>query len=314
MPLSELYQVDWRIFMTAAAAWLDGKSPYGALSSDFGAGAFAYPPTALPWLALFLPARGAGFYIWSLLELSLWWVLIRKDLRSQWVLIFWSPMILHFYEGQSTLAIALVVWAAARAERRGFLWGLALAWALTKPQVALFPLGFLLFRERAAPLRFRLWAGIALGTLLLALPATLRHPGIWLEWLESFASYRSRLLQLAPWQGASALLVLLVFVLWYRSRRGGFEWLLAAAVFPQTSFYSTVVLLPALRPSPSYWSLAGLALAALLQGPMSYGTLTWLLAGHLLAAWMITGGPRVAGSAADRDGRSPASRSGERGP
>lgn len=306
MPLSELYQVDWRIFMAAAAAWLDGNSPYGALSSEFSAGAFAYPPTALPWLALFLPVRGAGFYIWSLLELLLWWLLTRKDLRSQWVLIFWSPMILHFYEGQSTLAIALVVWAAARAERRGLLWGLALAWALTKPQVALFPLGFVLFRDRRAPLRFRLWAGIALGTALLALPPTLRHPGIWLEWLGSFTSYRSRLLQLAPWQGASAVLVFLVFVLWYRTRRVGLDWLLAAAAFPQTSFYSTVVLLPALRPNRSYWSLAGLSLAALLQGPMSYGTLTWLLAGHLLAAWMITGGPRAAGSAAASDEPPPA--------
>lgn len=293
MPLSELYQVDWRIFMAGAEAWLHGRSPYGPLSQEFGAGAFAYPPTALPWLALFLPTGAAGFYLWSLLELLLWWALIRKDLRSQLVLVFWSPMILHFFEGQSSLAITLVVWAAARAERRGFFWGLALAWALTKPQVSLIPLGFLLFRERHGAARYRLWAGILAGTLLLALPATCLHPDIWLEWLSSFASYRSRLLQVAPWQGASALLLLLTAVLWHRSRRGGLEWFFAAAVFPQTSFYSTVAVLPALRPSTSYWSLAGLALAALLQGPINEKTLAWVLSAQLFAAWLINGGPSV---------------------
>jgi hypothetical protein len=288
VPLSELYQVDFRIFMAAASAWLAGRSPYGPLSSEFSRGAFAYPPTALPWLALLVPTGALGFYLWTLLELLLLWLLVRKDRRSQLVLLVWSPMILHLYEGQSTLAVALVVWACARAERRGIFWGLALAWALTKPQVALLPVIFLLCRERHG--RFRLLAGILGGTLALALPATLMHPGIWSEWLASLSSYRGRLLQVAPWQGASALLVLACAVLWYRYQRTGLEWWLSAALFPQTSFYSMVVLLPALRPNRSYWSLGGLALAAALQGPINAQTLSWVLAGHLLAAWMIAGG------------------------
>lgn len=274
--------------MAGAQAWLEGGNPYGPLSGGFSAGAFAYPPTALPWLSLFVPTGVFGFYLWSLLELVLWWVLIRKERRSQLVLLFWSPMILHLFEGQSTLAITLVVWACVRAQKRGFLWGLALAFALTKPQVALFPVMFVLWRERGS--RWALVTGIATGTLALALPPTLMHPGIWSEWLASLPSYRGRLLQVAPWQGASALLVLSCAVLWYRYRRTGLEWWLSAALFPQTSFYSMVVLLPALQPSRSYWSLGGLALAALLQGPITEKTLAWVLAGHLLAAWMIAGG------------------------
>jgi hypothetical protein len=80
--------------------------------------------------------------------------------------------------------------------------------------------------------------------------------------------------------------------LWYRSRRGEWHWWLAAGVFPQTSFYGMVALMPALRPGQSTWTLAGLGLAGVLQGPMSTITLPWILAGHLLAAWMIAGGPR----------------------
>lgn len=288
MPLRQLYQVDFRIFMAAASAWLDGRSPYGPLSSEFSRGAFAYPPTALPWLALLLPTGALGFYLWTLLELVLFWWLVRKDLRSQWVLLVWAPMILHLYEGQSTLAVTLVVWACARAEQRGILWGLALAWALTKPQVALLPVIFVLYRERRT--RFRLLVGILGGTLALALPATLMNHGIWSEWLGSLLFYRGRLLQVAPWQGASLLLVLACAVLWYRYQRTGLEWWLSAALFPQTSFYSMVVLLPVLRPSQSRWSLGGLALAAALQGPINAQTLSWVLAGHLLAAWMLAGG------------------------
>src|SRR6266545_1233056 len=225
--LAKLYRIDWRIFMAGTEAWLHGRNPYGALAGEFSAGAFAYPPTALPWLALFAPLGGLGFYVWTVLELLLWWLLIRKSHRPQLLLLCWSPMILHLVEGQSTLAVVLVLWAATRAERRGWLWGLALAWALTKPQVAIAPLLWLLWQDRAAPERWRLWGGIALGTALLALS-------------------------------------------------------------------------PMLRPRPVYWTLAGLGLAAVLEGPMRLdlqnGTslilLPWILSGHLLAAWMIARGSR----------------------
>jgi hypothetical protein len=293
-----VYQIDWRIFMSGAAAWLQGRNPYGALPPEFSAGAFAYPPTALPWLALFLPLGGLSFFVWTALQLVLWWLLIRKDNRSQLLLLIWSPMILHLVEGQSTLAVVLVLWAAARAERRGWLWGLALAWAMTKPQVAIVPLLWLLWRERAAPERWRFWGGIVLGTMLLALPATLFSPGIWGQWLASLPAYRERILQMGAWQGPSVVVFALAAYLWYRSGRGGWQWWLAAGAFPQTSFYCMVALLPVLRPRPNLWTIGGLALAGLLQGPMSLELadgrvllfLPWILAGHLVAAWMLAEG------------------------
>jgi Glycosyltransferase family 87 len=296
--LLKLFQIDWRIFMAGAEAWLNGRNPYGALSSEFSAGAFAYPPTALTWLALFVPLGPLGYYVWTGLELLLWWLLIRNGRRSQLLLLCWSPMILHLVEGQSSLAVVLVMWAATRAERRGWLWGLAIAWSLTKPQVAIVPLLWLLWQDRASPLRWRLWGGIALGTALLALPPTLLSPGIWGQWIASLGSYRGRILQMAAWQGPSVVILALAGYLWYRSRRGGWQWWLAAGMFPQTSFYAIVALLPALRPRQSNWTLAGLGLAGILQ-PATIGPagneiilLHWLLAGHMLAAWMVAGGPK----------------------
>jgi hypothetical protein len=165
--------------------------------------------------------------------------------------------------------------------------GLIIAWALTKPQVALFPLLWLLWQDRAEPLRWQLWAGIGLGTLLLALPPTLINPGIWHDWIVSLESYRGRILQMAAWQGPSVILLALVAYLWYRSRLGNWHWWLTAAVFPHTSFYSMVALLPTLRPAQNWWTLASLGLAGILQGPATELFLPWILAGHLLACWML---------------------------
>jgi hypothetical protein len=294
----QLYQIDWRIFMAGAAAWLRGSNPYGPLSAEFSTGAFAYPPTALPWLALFVPLGGLGFFVWTGLQLALWWWLIRKDNRTQLLLLCWSPMVLHLVEGQSTLPVVLVLWAAARAEQRGWLWGLALAWAMTKPQVAIVPLLWLLWQDRAAPGRWRLWGGIVLGTALLALPPTLLNPSIWSDWLISLTSYRGRILQMAAWQGPSVVVFALAAYLWHRGGWGGWQWWLAAGAFPQTSFYCMVALLPVLHPRLNGWTIGGLALAGVLQGPMSlelqHGRvllfLPWILAGHLLAAWMLAEG------------------------
>jgi hypothetical protein len=64
-----------------------------------------------------------------------------------------------------------------------------------------------------------------------------------------------------------------------------------------------VALMPALDPPlhapQSRWSLAGLGLSAFLVGPVAFrlqdGSLVvllpWILCGHLLAAWLIAGGP-----------------------
>jgi hypothetical protein len=187
--------------------------------------------------------------------------------------------------------VILVLWAASRAERRGWLWGLAIAWALTKPQVAILPTLWLLWQDRAAPARWRLVGGIVAGTLLLALPPTLRDPQIWRDWFVSLGVYRQRILQMGAWQGPSVVVLALAGYLWYRSGRGGWQWWLTAGLFPHTSFYSIVALLPMLRPSTSRWTLAGLAFAGVLQGPVTELTLPWILAGHMLAGWMLAGGP-----------------------
>jgi hypothetical protein len=154
---------------------------------------------------------------------------------------------------------------------------------------------WLLWQDRLSPTRARLWGGIILGTSLLALPATLMHPGIWADWLASLPAYRERILQMAAWQGPSIILFGLAAYLWLRSRQSGWQWWLAAGAFPQTSFYSMVALTPTLRPRPNYWMLAGLGLSNLMLGPMRFELadgrvvilLPWLLAGHLLATWMI---------------------------
>jgi hypothetical protein len=290
----ELFQVDWQIFMAGTQAWIEGRNPYGALSADFGAGAFAYPPPALTWLALFALLGPLGFYIWTALQLAGWWWLIKDERPEQILLLCWSPVILHLVQGQSSLPVILVLWAALKAQRRGLLWGLALAWALSKPQVALAPLIWLLWQDRASPERLRLWAGILIGGLLLALPPTLRDPGIWADWLAGLGAYRERILQMGAWQGPSVILLALATYLWHRAGHGQWHWWIAATLFPQTSFYGLVALIPALRPRLGPWMLGGLGLAAVLQGPMNELTLPWILAGHALAAWMLAGGPRGA--------------------
>lgn len=291
--IKELYGVDWRIFIAAAEAWIEGRSPYGALSAEFSAGAFAYPPTALTWMSLFLPLGAFSFYVWTCLELFGWWLLIRNRCRSQLVLLLWSPMLLNLVEGQNTLAMVLILWGAFQAERRGWLWGLLLAFALTKPQVALVPLAWLLWQDRHSPDRWRLWGGIVIGTVLLALPPTMRDPHIWQAWITSLGSYRARVLQMAAWQGPGIVLFVLALYLWFRGGRGGWHWWIAAAAFPHTSYYGMVALLPMLRPRQNNWTLAGLAIAGVLQGPMTPITLPLILAGHLLAGWMLAGGPTV---------------------
>jgi hypothetical protein len=295
--LTQVYACDWRIFMTAASQWWQGGDPYGVLSPEYGLpGAFAYPPTALTWLIVFLQLGGAGFYVWTALQLGGWWILVRRTPGLHPVLLLWTPLIIHLWLGQSTLAVVLVLWAATMAKRRGFWWGMALAWSLTKPQAALLPIAWILWRDRVQVHRHHLWLGIAAGTAALALPPMMMDPGIWLDWFHSLSAYRSRVLQVAPWQGFGAPILLLALGLWYHRHRRqrsdpGWQWLLSAAVFPQTSLYASVILMPVLRPQMNYWTIAGLGLSALLVGPASQITLPIILSGHILAAWFITGGP-----------------------
>lgn len=295
----QLFSVDWGILMTGTSQWLHQGNPYGLLSPQLGKpGAFAYPPTTLTWLSIFVPFGVAGFYLWTALQLAGWWLLIRRHFRSQLMLLCWSPLFFHLLLGQTTLAIVLVLWAATEATRRGFWWGIAVAWAMTKPQAALLPLLWLLWQDRAVPHRHLFWLGIAAGTAALALPPTLMNPGIWFDWLHSLSDYRTRTMMMAPWQGFGSLILIAAFLLWYYRNRenhgaAGWQWWLSAALFPQTALYSIVVLLPLLRPTRNYWTIAGLALSSVLIGPATDITLPIILSGHILAAWFICGGPRT---------------------
>lgn len=295
----QLFSIDWNIITIATHQWLHGGNPYGFLSPEFGKpGAFAYPPTALTWLSLFVPFGAAGFYIWTALQLGGWWLLIRRHFRSQLILLLWLPLVFHLLLGQTTLAVVLLLWAATLAKRRGFWWGMAVALALTKPQAALLPVLWLLWNDRHLSSRYMFWSGIVAGTVSLALPPTLKNPGIWIDWFQSLIDYRARTMQMVPWQGFGIPVLLAAFVLWYYRNRGrqakaGWQWWLSAAIFPQTALYSSVVLLPLLRPQKNYWTIAGLGLASLLIGPATDITLPIILSGHILAAWFICGGPRA---------------------
>jgi hypothetical protein len=302
--LFSTFALDWQIVMAATAQWSQGGNPYGVLSPEFGLptspdfgfnlpGAFAYPPTALTWFRLFLPFGAFSYYLWTALEIGGWWLLIRRHYRAQLFLLGWAPLIVHFFLGQNTLAVVLVLWAATRAKQRGLGWGLALAWTLTKPQVALLPILWLLWQDRVALKRYQLWLGILLGSLALALPPTLINPGIWLDWLQGLADYRSRLGHFAPWQGFGAPILLLATWLWFRRYRGrqaeaGWQWWFSVATFPQTGIYAVVSLLPLNLPALSYWAIGGFALAGLLIGPATPASLPILLSGQMLAVWLIT--------------------------
>lgn len=301
-----IFAIDWRIFQTATSVWWQGGNPYGVLSPEFGAaGAFAYPPTALTWLSLFLPLGGAAFWVWSLLSLVAWSL---TGFRKQAVLLVWSPVLVQFILGQSTLLVVLVIWMVYRAERRGWGCGLLLAFAMTKPQTALLPIAWLLWCERKAPFARQLWAGLLIGTLLLTLPPTLRDPGIWRDWLHSLGAYRHRIQQTAPWQGFGPCLLLPAAWLWHLQQKQTsansplqsiWPWWLTVALFPQTGLYPAVALLPVLHPRGNYWTIGGLALSSLLIAPVNGFTLPLILSGHILAGWLINGGPQPALSRQD---------------
>lgn len=296
---SQLFSVDWDILTTATHLWLLGGNPYGPLSPGVDLpGAFAYPPTALTWLTLFEPFGTVGFFLWTALQLGGWWFLIRNHFRSQLILLCWLPLVFHLLLGQTTLAIVLVLWAATMATKRGFWWGMAVAFALTKPQAALLPVLWLLWHDRRLSYHYLFWLGILSGTIALALPPTFHNPGIWIDWFQSLTDYRSRTMQMVPWQGFGLPVLFVAFLLWYHRNRGrqaraGWQWWLSAAIFPQTALYSTVVLLPLLRPKMNYWTIVGLGIASLLIGPATEITLPIILSGHLLAAWFICGGPQT---------------------
>jgi hypothetical protein len=293
-----LFQVDWHIFQSFTRVWLEGGDPYGALPPEFKEpGWFAYPPTSLTWLSLFAPLGAASFYVWTALILVAWWLLIRDYCRPQLILLCWAPFFVHLLMGQVTFAFILALWAVYRMPKRGWVAGLLLAWAFTKPQTALIPALWLLWEERQSPIRGQLWGGLILGTLALALPPTLRDPHIWSDWLVAVRGFNKLIMQMWAWQGFGLPILLLAAYLWHRQHRGqsfgeaGWQWWITAALFPQTGLYPAVAIIPMLRVRQSYWTIGGLALSSLLIGPATQFFLPVILSGHMLAAWFLNGGP-----------------------
>jgi hypothetical protein len=325
--LRELYQYDWLIFMSATQRWLQGQDPYGVLNTEIGLpGAFAYPPTALSWLSLFVPLGAASFYAWSLLEVGLWVALMRRTGRmSQLVLLVWAPWVAHFVLGQTTLLFIGALWFVFLAEKRGWLCGFILAFTLSKPQTAFLPVIWLLWHTRHDDTRYKLWGGIVIGTILLALPPTLNDPGIWKAWVASMGDYKSRAQFAAPWQGPGFFVVALSAWLWFKQSKAQetneapadrvesdpqkralgniWPWWLTMTLFPYAGLYPAVTLIPIMRPQRNYWSIGGFFLSSCLIGPVNSFTLPYILSGHVLAAWMINGGPRAARIHAGADGR-----------
>jgi hypothetical protein len=298
--LGELFQCDWNIFMAATRHWLAGGNPYGALSSSDLPGAFAYPPTSLTWLSAFVPTGQCGYWLWSAGQVAAWaWMMRRTGRATQAVLLAWSPLFIGLLMGQTTLIATLLLWFVYTARQRGWLCGFLLALVLTKPQTALLPVLWLLWNTRRDEKHISLWSGIVIGTILLALPPTLRDPGIWSDWIASLSAYGKRNQQSFPWEGFGLLILLPAAWLWLRKTRvpekpleNIWPWWLTMALFPQASPYPAVVLLPIMRPSTNYWGICGLALSAMLIGPASSFFTPIILSGQILAAWMINGGPR----------------------
>ncbi len=290
-----LYGEDWRMLTKGAELWLDQRDPYGPLLGQ-GPGTFAYPPTALSWIALFVPFGGMSIWVWNGIQLAAWVMLIWRTRRTQLLLLIWTPLAIHFYLGQNTLMYTLVLWAVALMPRRGFLAGLAVAWALTKPQVVVVLVIWLLWRSWKEGTFWPFVGGIALGTLLLALPATLHDPEIWLRWFTALVDFRQKLVMRATWQGPWIILAVPSIYLWHRAGYGGWPWLLSALLIPYTSFYSMVVLLPSLRPHPlNRWTALGLFGTLLLfLVPQTEASLGWILTAYLALAWLINGGPQPA--------------------
>jgi hypothetical protein len=301
--ITEMFARDWNLLMVAASSWMHGGNPYAALRREWAPGAFAYPPTTLPWLALFAMLGGASFIVWTGLQLFAWWRLVRKTAPTQLLLICWAPLIINCISGQTTFAVVLILWGAYQASDRhwqtarganvAFLWGAALSLTSMKPQVALLPVLYLLWLNRGSTKRWHLLGGLALGFAVTAIVPMIANPRIWNQWQTGVRDYMKLNTLATPWQDPlSFALVVAATVLWYRSRRGGWQWWVPAALQPQNAVYSMILLMPALRPHRNYWSLAGLALAGIFVAPNPpVLTLPLLLSIQLLAVWMIAGGP-----------------------
>lgn len=285
---------DWWVMMAAVAAWVAGQNPYGQLEGVWSEIRFAYPPTALPWMYLGWVLGPAGFVIWTAGQIGVWAILLlREGGKRRLATLLWGPIWIHILLGQVTLGLTLALWIVMRQTRRSWVSGLLLAWAMTKPQAALLPVLWLLWQERQSPDRTRLWAGMLIGTLALALPATIVHPTIWQDWISSVLLYSQRDMVAAAWLGWYWPILLLAGLLWYWSGNKSWIWWLNAAMIPGPAIYSMIALTPGLHADlRNLWSLLGLITSILLITiPLTTMPLALSMGLHLLAAWAMMGGP-----------------------
>jgi len=250
--MEEFWLRDWRMFMAAIRHWLAGGDPYGPFTGFTGvahhAGAFGYPPPALPLatpLAL-LPWQltGALFVLASALAFELW--VRRASGRSglPWMLL-WLPVVQGLVLGQTTLLVLVGLLAAERydAEGKGGRAGLLLALAVLKPQVAILAAGWLLLRALLA----RRWATplsfLGVSAAIWAAALLVAGPQIVPQWIQGLVVYDDllpdRLLLFPPF---GPLIGLLAALLWWRHGRGdtfGLLLLVSLLIYPLSVIYMT---------------------------------------------------------------------------
>ena len=107
--------VDFRVFLSAAHALLNGQSPYPSADAydELIARSYVYPPlTALVSVPFTVfPDEAAGLIVMALLAaaaLAVPWVVGVRDWRCYGVLLLWPPVISGIQTGSVTIAIALL--------------------------------------------------------------------------------------------------------------------------------------------------------------------------------------------------------------
>lgn len=241
--------IDARIYYRAAAAWVDGTSPWDAFAMQQAGGEvfhFAALPTAAVLIApLTTLAEDAFVAIWLLISavLSIW--TIRRLGLSWWWLMF-PPTILGVVSGNpQNILLALLLSSSAPLR--------ALA-----PMLKVYALLPLLTR--------RMFVSAALAVVFASV-TWFAARDLWLEYGSRSSEIVARL-NLESVGGHSAWVrpelllppaLLGLALLWMVDQRAT-GWLAAPAVFPATQFHISTMALPVIAGGASPWLAAGLAI------------------------------------------------------
>ena len=174
--------------------WSISQTPTAAVYAPRLHNPFAYPPTMLLWVQplAWLP-KWPAFFLWVGASIAALIVATRKFLTPGGItLLLLCPPAFHcFSTGQVSAALAAILIAAFRSERKE-LTGLLLAIiASVKPQyVLLAPLYLMISREW----RILFWAGLAL-MVIVGLTTGIFGGSIWSAWVRSFPNFHEVLIR-----------------------------------------------------------------------------------------------------------------------